>query len=237
MLVDVAAAAPQLLAQSLAEVEELFSADDPLLSECAAQLLARAGSYMAAHVTRQSLELPPSLADELKRMAGEASPAGAKAAVKALWLLLGRERAATQLGSLCDSLLDLLKRPSTLASHRKLLAAGKALSTVGRCLPGLFAGHVEEFADFVLNQLLAEDLSRWDPGLTCWVVEWCVGAQFCWCGVGFRQRPFSHGLVSLLLPWRLFGCSLLTPPSLTLWPPLQGQAPAPAQRPGDWAQL
>ena len=44
--------------QSLDEAAELFEADDPLLAECAARVLARAGQYMRAHCEQSKREVP-----------------------------------------------------------------------------------------------------------------------------------------------------------------------------------
>lgn len=138
----------------------MLTSDDALVAECGAQVLARAGAHMALAADRGQQQLPDSIADALQRMAAEGSPAAAKASVRALAALLGPETAAGRLSGLCNTLLDALKRPSSLAAHARLLGPAKALSMVGRQLPALFAPHAAELADFVLNQLLVEDLSR-----------------------------------------------------------------------------
>jgi hypothetical protein len=49
--------------QSLDEAAELFEADDPLLAECAARVLARAGQYMRAHCEHSKREVPKEVSE------------------------------------------------------------------------------------------------------------------------------------------------------------------------------
>ena len=50
---------PTLLAQSLDPCLSLFEADDPLLAECGARVLAGAGRFMMAHARAVGAEMPP----------------------------------------------------------------------------------------------------------------------------------------------------------------------------------
>ncbi|GAB4821978.1 hypothetical protein N2152v2_009024 [Parachlorella kessleri] len=169
LLVDMAAIMPQLFAQGLGPLSRMLDQDDPLLASCAARVLAKGGRYLAAasqgkeEAAAEWEELVGKTQGVLLEMCSGNSPASAKAAVYALVTLLGTERATVALRTACEAALDAMKRPSTLNDHPKLLTALKVLTTVGRVLPSLFAEHADELTDFVLNQLLAEDLTRGKP--------------------------------------------------------------------------
>ncbi|KAL4458690.1 hypothetical protein ABPG75_013555 [Micractinium tetrahymenae] len=162
-LVDVAGASPQLLAQSMAPLEEMSDADGPLLAECAAKVLARAARPMLAHCAATKQPVPAALSGKLTGMCTEGSPTGVKAAVKALVAVLGPERAASVAAELADKLVAQLKAPATLRSHARLLAALKGLSMLGRLLPAAFERVADEVLDFVVADLMEADVSRGKP--------------------------------------------------------------------------
>ncbi|KAL4420139.1 hypothetical protein ABPG77_010355 [Micractinium sp. CCAP 211/92] len=162
-LVDIARASPQLLAQSMAALDAMFDADDPLLAECAAKVLAHAARPMLAHCAASKQPVPKSLPGKLTGMCTEGSPAGVKAAVKALVAVLGAERAAAMAAELADKLVAQLKAPATLRTHTRLLAALKGLSMLGRLLPATFERVADEVLDFVVADLLEADVSRGKP--------------------------------------------------------------------------
>jgi sister-chromatid-cohesion protein PDS5 len=163
LLVDVAGAAPQLLAQSMDQVAGLFEADDPLLAECGAKVMARAGRLMLEACRAAKKEVPAELPERLAELCADGSPGCVKAAVKALVVVVGPEGAAKAAADLADRLLDRLKSSAARASHRALLAPLKGLSMLGRLLPAAFESCADEVADFVLNDLMAADLSRGKP--------------------------------------------------------------------------
>ena len=66
--------------QSLDEAAELFEADDPLLAECAARVLARAGQYMRAHCEQSKREVPKEVSGQCLAPRAAASCADATAA-------------------------------------------------------------------------------------------------------------------------------------------------------------
>lgn len=157
LVLDVAAVSPQLFAQSLPAVAAAFELDDPLAAECAARVLGAAGAMMRR--AGGGAPPPPALRRRLLDMAAAGSPGAAKAAVRALGLLLGPEEAAAALRPLCASLLASLRRPATLGDHSRLLAALQAVSQAARMAPELLEEFGAQLNEAVMEELLPKDLS------------------------------------------------------------------------------
>lgn len=67
------------------------------------------------------LHQPMQVEGTLLDMCSGSSPTGAKAAVCALITLLGPDNAISAMKRVCDDLIGMMKQPSTMSQHSKLL--------------------------------------------------------------------------------------------------------------------
>lgn len=164
-ITGVLAAAPQLFAQQLPALTELFEEDDAMSTEVAAKVLAATGSYMviAAKQLQQDFEASPEVISKLQELCLNGTPTGAKAAVRALLHILDADAVTPVLRGTITKLLESLREPETLAVHSRTLAALKAISTATRAVPALLTEFALELYDCVINNIMKQDLSEGRP--------------------------------------------------------------------------
>jgi hypothetical protein len=161
----VLAAAPQLFAQQLPALTELFEEDDAMSTEVAAKVLAATGIYMnlAAKQLKQDFKASPEVISKLQELCLHGTPTGAKAAVRALLHILDADAVTPVLRGTIVNLLETLRNPETLAIHSRTLAALKAISTATRAVPALLTEFALELYDCVINNIMQQDLSEGRP--------------------------------------------------------------------------
>jgi sister chromatid cohesion protein PDS5 len=164
-ITGVVTAAPQLFAQQLPALTELFEEDDAMSTEVAAKVLAATGGYMtlAAKQLGQEFEASPEIISKLQELCLHGTPTGAKAAVRALLHILDADAVTPVLRGTITKLLESLREPETLAIHSRTLAALKAISTATRAVPALLTEFALELYDCVINRIMQQDLSKGRP--------------------------------------------------------------------------
>jgi len=164
-ITGVLAATPQLFAQQLPAITEMFEEDDAMSTEVAAKVLAAAGSYMTftAKQLQQDFEASPEVISKLQELCLNGTPTGAKAAVRALLHILDADTVTPVLRGTITKLLESLREPETLAVHSRTLAALKAIATATRAVPALLTEFALELYDCVINNIMQQDLSEGRP--------------------------------------------------------------------------
>ena len=152
--------APQMFAQQLPNLTELFVQDDEMAAEVGAKALAVAGKYISGEAQHAQQEIDPVVLSKLQDLCVTGTPSGAKAAVRALLQLLGVDAVTPILRQVCDKQLELLREPETLATHSRILAGLKTLSAATRAVPALLEEYALDLYDCVMNYLMKEDLSK-----------------------------------------------------------------------------
>lgn len=153
-------AAPQMFAQQLPNLTELFELDDPMAAEVGAKVLAVAGSYISAAAQHAQQEVNPVVLSKLQDLCLTGTPSGAKAAVRALLQLLDVDAATPILREVCNKQLEALREPETLAVHSRILAGLKTLAAATRAVPALLEEFALDLYDCVMNHLMQTDLSK-----------------------------------------------------------------------------
>lgn len=164
-ITGVLAATPQLFAQQLPTLTEMFEEDDAMSAEVAAKVLAATGSYMTltAKQLQQDFKASPEVISKLQELCLNGTPTGAKAAVRALLHILDADAVTPVLRGTIKKLLESLREPETLALHSRTLAALKAISTATRAVRALLTEFALELYDCVINNIMRQDLSEGRP--------------------------------------------------------------------------
>jgi sister-chromatid-cohesion protein PDS5 len=164
-IAGVLAAAPQLFAQQLPALTELFEEDDAMSTEIAAKVLAATGGYMksAAQQMQTDFEASPEVISKLQELCLTGTPTGAKAAVRALLHILDADSVTPVLRATITQLLESLQDPETLAVHSRTLAALKAISTATRAVPALLTEFAKDLCECVVDHIMQQDLSQGVP--------------------------------------------------------------------------
>lgn len=168
-LLDIADAAPQLFASLMPTLSKLLTSDDQIANELAAKVLSKAGQFVGLWASHLQQEISPSSLQALVDLCSRATPAGAKAAVKSIVYLEksagagGSRRAPGLLKQIASEALRALAddKIGISSSHSRVLACLKSISSVLRAVPEFVEDFGLEFYDFVMNDLLMMDMSRW----------------------------------------------------------------------------